>query len=175
MPRTISMFAIGITCLTLTLACRSEDQDLQRVDRVERNTRVIGTLKNGKKHGRWTKLLDGKLFRIEHYRDGKKHGPRYSWLDDTGEMTSDSMYANGYLHGRFRIFYRPGQLAELGWLSRGNRERTWCSWREDGSLEYIRTYQQDKIIREDIDPPGQCPVIFGDGARHTDPKDQDFR
>ena len=168
-------FLVSVFALVAGPSGCSKDSNLERVDRTEGDERIIGTLKDGEKHGRWTKLLDGKLYRITHWRDGKRHGPSFSWLDDEGPMTSDCMYVNDKLHGRYRIFYTPDQLAELGWLHKGRRERTWCSWNPDGSLEYIRLYQQDKLIREDLDPPGQCPVIFGEDRRHTDPEDKDFR
>lgn len=156
------------------LASCSRDDGLECMDRTEGNKRVVGTLKDGKRHGRWTTWSDGEMFQIEHYRDGKLHGPHRSWLDPVGPMTADGTYFADIPHGRTRVFYAPGRLSVLGWYSHGRRERTWCAWEPDGSLEYIRTYQQNKLIREQLSPPGQCPLIFGDGKRHLDPENADF-
>lgn len=150
----------------------SQGSNLERAEEITDDFHMVGTIKNGKKHGKWVTYSEGELWNIVHWRDGKVHGPYSWWLGDNGSMSSDGMHKNGVPHGRTRIFYRPGQLAELGWYRHGKRERTWCSWNPDGTLQYIKIFQQDKLMREDLNPPGQCPLIFGDGERHLDPKDK---
>lgn len=166
-------FILALALVALVLSC-SRDSGLDTVEQIDGNKRMVGTMKDGKKHGKWTTWFDGEVFEVEHWRDGKRHGPYHVWLDDKGPMTADGSYFDDMPHGRTRIFNAPGRLSELGWYSHGRRERTWCAWEPDGSLEYIRVYQEDRLMREDKSPPGQCPLIFGEGKRHLDPANTDY-
>lgn len=176
-PAGLSTHAIrilGVVVLMLQSSSCGDRDDYEDAQEWDGSIHWSGKTKDGRKHGPWIAVENGEIVEILHWRDGVLHGPRRWWYREKN-MYSDSNYDNGVLHGRRRFFYAPGRLGELVWYDRGKKVRTWCSWEPDGSLEYIREYQFDKLRREELRPPGECPVIFDDGARHLDQDDLDFR
>lgn len=153
------------------LGCWGSSEDIEYGHEVKGDKHSTGRLKHGKKHGPWTTVENGKTIDITHWRDGVKHGPsRTRFLDD---MYMDRFFENGKFHGRYRIFYEPGQIAEIGWYKRGIRTGYWCSWEPDGSMEYIRYYHRDVVRVEDKYPVGECPLTVAE-PRHLDPDDQNY-
>lgn len=129
-----------------------------------------GPLKHGKKHGVWTTVENGKITKVESWRDGVEHGPSRSWH---WSGYSDYMVINGKLHGRYRSFYDDGQIESIEWYKNYKRDGMWCSWWPDGSLEFIRVYEMGRWKTEARDPPGECPVVVAE-PRHLDPDDQNY-
>lgn len=164
---------VGVVVLMLLGSSCGDRENYEYAQEWQGSTHWSGTTKDGRKHGQWIAVENGVIVEIEHWRDGVRHGPFRRWNELN--MYIDGTWYNGVLHGRYRIFYGPRQLARLEWYSQGKKVRTWCLWEPDGSLEYIREYQFDKLRREELRPPGECPVIFDDGARHLDQDDLDFR
>ncbi len=167
------VLSVGLVCVSFVLAC-SRSSNLEKVDETEGTERRVGTLKNGEKHGQWTRYDSGALYEIEEWRDGVLHGPFRRFHDDRS-LLSDGVHRNGILHGRYRVFFENGHIAQLSWFDLGRRDQTWCEWHPNGALRRFVVYQDDKIIREQFDPPGTCPLVHGDGARHLDPKDTSYR
>ena len=151
----------------------STDSGLVPAREVEDPFIHVGMTRNGKKHGQWLTYTDGESFYIEHWRDGVRHGP-FRILGY--EMTYDGVFENGLVHGRYREFWdtRTRSLRRLQFYSHGKRERTWCEWDMDGKLTNIATYQEDELIREEDDPPGSCPVTYGNDRYHLDPDDRTY-
>ncbi|MEM9489235.1 MAG: hypothetical protein AAGC55_08825 [Myxococcota bacterium] len=162
-----------VVLVTLVGGCK--DSDLERVDiRGHYGDREIGTLKNGKKHGQWLRLFDGKKNRLDHWQDGVLQGLSQSWYDD-GAPLSDRWFENGQYHGRFRVFGTEGKLAELGWMRWHRRDGLWCEWYDDGRIKRIAQYHDDRFKWEELDPERPCPLTQGRGARHRDPADRSYR
>ena len=165
---------LGLLCLAtvaISDGCTT-DSGLKQVREVDGPFVHVGTMRHGKKHGQWQTYTDGKVTFVEHWRDGVKHGPFRGRQD---EVMSDGVYRNGMMHGRYREFWNTETrtLAILGFLSRNRRERTWCEWDMDGRLTRIAVYQQDRLMREELDPPGACPVTHSD-RYHLDPDDRTY-
>ena len=160
---------------TLVLALVACSSDLEKVDRLEGEWRVLGTLKAGKKHGKWLTLdPDGQKFELETWRNGYLHGMSMSWHEN-GTLQSDTVYRHNRGHGRFRIFYSDGRIAELGWWRKGRPIGTWCDWAPfTGKLEKITRYAGGRAKFVDDAPDGPCPLTQGDGRRHLDPTDANY-
>ena len=163
--------ALPVVCLAL-VACSS---DLEKVDRFKGEWRILGALKNDKKHGKWLKLdPDGNKHRLETWRNGYLHGMSMAWHEN-GALMSDTVYRHDRGHGRFRIFYDDGRIAELGWWRKGRPIGTWCEWDPfTGKLETITRYVRGRAKHVDDDPDGSCPLTQGDGRRHLDPTDANY-
>lgn len=170
----VSLLAVGL--LVMASACEAHgclsDDGLTRVEEVDGSWRQFGTTKDGKKHGQWLTYYESQLFEIEHWINGKRHGPFRTFYDN-GKVLTDGHFVQGNIDGRYRVFYEDGKLAELNWLDQGYKELTWCEWYPNGRVRRIALYQKDKLLREELDPPGTCPVVAGDGKRHFDYHDLD--
>ncbi len=161
--------------LSVLLAC-GDDSELQRVEYLDGGSRVIGALKNGKKHGQWLSTdADGRLEKLENFRNGVLHGPAREWYPDIPEYFVDQYYRHGKNHGRWRIFYDRSQIAEIGWFFKGWYKGTWCIWEPDGRVEKITEYRRGRIVREIDHPDWPCPVTEGPGRRHLDPDNTDYK
>lgn len=169
------MLTRGLLCLALVTVASGCTTDSGLVPAREEDEPFVhvGMMRNGKKHGQWLTYADGKANYLEHWRDGVRHGPFRGWFD---EVMSDGVFKNGVVHGRYRRFWntRTQTLAELRFFSHGKRERTWCEWDQSGRLTLIALFQEDKLMREEVDPPGACPVTHGDGRYHLDPDDRTY-
>lgn len=161
-------------CLcVLFVGCKSEES-LKRVEKVDGTIREVGTVKNGKKHGQWQTYFDNgrRIFEVSHWADGRRHGP-FRIYNENGTHGADGNFVRGVIDGRYRGFYDDGQIAEIVWYNHGQRERLWCEWHPDGRLQRIAEYNNDKLVREEHDPPGACPLLLGEGKRHLDISDID--
>lgn len=167
---------LGVWLVLICQGCSSGDclgsSHLTRVEEVDGALRYVGAMKDGQKHGQWITYDEGLLYEVKHYIDGKLHGPFRSYHEN-GALFSDGQFVRGILDGRHRVFRDNGQLLLLNWYNHGDRERTWCEWYPDGHLQRIAEYSADKLIREERDPPGTCPVTAGDGKRHLEYHDAD--
>ncbi len=168
---------LAVICSSIVLAgCppkQSDEREVMEAD--EYGSFSIGIRKKGKKHGTWlTYDKDGRPERMENWRHGIQHGPVRHWDVEDGMVRLDAMYKDGEMHGRFRVFWGPGKLSEIGWTRKGRRDRTWCRWRLDGSLKYIKVYDYERLLSVERDPTRPCPVIQGEGRRHLDTRDGNY-
>ncbi len=161
-------------CLGGSPGCR-DDSDIERIDKLEGEMRVVGKLENGKKHGQWLTFdRRGRLRAIHTYRKGALHGLTREWEEYPEGFFAEEYYRHGVRHGRYRVFYDEERIAELGWVRRGKATGTWCSWLPGGRLEKVVEYVDDWAAGEDMLPGWPCPLTQGDGRRHLDPGNTDY-
>jgi hypothetical protein len=129
--------------------------------------------KNGKYHGTFTTYHSNGQKSTQHdYRNHKAHGPGRGWhpngqrsyeitykndkpngtwihWHDNGQKQCKQEYKNGENHGTYTIWHRNGQKRlEINYKD-GKKHGIEASWDEQSNVNYIRHYENGKILRQD--------------------------
>ena len=101
-----------------------------------------GNYTNGKLDGKKErKMISGKIFREEHYKQGKRHGI-FKEYDEQGNLTHQDEYNNDKLVGESLWFYPTGIIRERWTYIGEDREERKIYW-ENGQL-YKLSYIGEK-------------------------------
>lgn len=84
---------------------------------------------------------NGRQFCAATYENGKMHGVLTEWSEE-GVMSLQMDVADGLAHGEFRSWWSNGTLKEVGRYVRGERQKGYKWFAQDGSLvqEFKRLY-----------------------------------
>lgn len=129
--------------------------------------------KDGKYHGTFTTYYsNGQECTQQDHRNHKAHGPGRGWHPngqrsyeitykndkpngtwihwyDNGQKQCKREYKNGENHGTYTIWHRNGQKRlEINYKD-GKKHGIEASWDEQSNVNYIRHYENGKILRQD--------------------------
>ena len=100
---------------------------------------VKGSMKNGKKEGKWVNYHSNGQLRIkENYKNGKLDGAWVEFHDD-GQLAFKGNYKNGKSEGACVAYYSNGQLRLKGNYKNGESEGAWVGFEEDGRVKEFMT------------------------------------
>lgn len=110
----------------------------------------------------------GKILLSEHYSKGKLNGEQKSYYED-GKLKSIVKYTNGRIDGVlvydknskikhesifkngtgiWKFYWSNGNLSEEGQYVSWKKDGVWKKYREDGSLDIVRTYSNGRLLNE---------------------------
>ena len=105
---------------------------------------TMNTWRDGDEEGKW------ELRSVDH----EQHGRQRYWRSD-GSLHHVETWVHGRMEGEYMLYYSNGQIAEQGTM-RGSdknhfdpkhvRTGEWSFWREDGTLDDVRTYREGKSV-----------------------------
>jgi len=129
--------------------------------------------KDGKYHGTFTTYhSNGQKSTQQDYENHKAHGPGRGWHPngkksyeitytnskpngiwthwyDNGQKQSKQEYKNGDYHGTYTMWYRNGQKRLEINYKESKKHGIEASWDEHRNVNYIRQYENGKILRQD--------------------------
>jgi antitoxin component YwqK of YwqJK toxin-antitoxin module len=85
-----------------------------------------------------------------HARDGSNYVPegRYTVLRENGRPLLELTYRDGVVHGPYVDFWSNGKVACEGQHQEGKQEGIWHFYNEDGAIQAIIQFKQDKVIND---------------------------
>lgn len=113
-------------------------------------------------------LRTGKILLLESYSKGKLNGEQKSYYED-GKLKSIVKYTNGRIDGvvaydknskikhesifkngtgTWKFYWSNGNLSEEGQYISWKKDGVWKKYREDGSLDIVRTYSNGRLLNE---------------------------
>lgn len=109
----------------------------------------------GPKQGEITTYSNGRIKSIETYEQGEKHGKATIYYEN-GRVKNIEIYVQGKISGTCKIFHKNGMLLATGsqngskWNEQKQREEgvmtgQWKFYREDGTLDDEREYDNDRV------------------------------
>lgn len=117
-----------------------------------------GSLKDGKKHGRWQgfdrsgrrvvtdEYRAGRLVKRIPFRAGKLHGKFDFWYPD-GSRHSIGEYRNGVPTGSWIRWWNNGRMKIRGQYLDGQKHGTWSWWCQDGHPLKQVEYRHGQVAR----------------------------
>lgn len=84
-----------------------------------------------------TRYESGGIKSVFQYDNGLPVG-YWKWFDRNGGLLKESRFAEGT--GYFFDFYKTGQAAVKGKLSKGERSGKWYFWDDSGKLQVVKEY-----------------------------------
>ena len=124
-----------------------------------------GKLKDGKKHGKWTRYYANGNKREEgKYAEGQKEG-RWTRYHKDGSRAVVCHYENDIYTGEISAYWPDGTLKQTGQFntyagkwSDGKKTGPWTDYAEDGETVWrVITYKNGSRTKEDDMPLGSCP------------------
>ncbi len=83
-----------------------------------------------------------KQLRIDgFFKDGKKHG-KWTYYYENGVLWSEGYFKNGEIDGKNKSYHLNGKIAVKGSFDEGVRIGKWYYYNEDGSLEKEVNYDE---------------------------------
>lgn len=87
---------------------------------------------------------NGRLKSVVKYLNGKIDGIKA--YDNNGKVRHESIFKNGT--GSWKFYWNNGSLFEEGEYVSWKKNGTWKRYREDGSLDIVRTYNNGRLLSE---------------------------
>jgi antitoxin component YwqK of YwqJK toxin-antitoxin module len=159
MSKNINNITIQIFCNVMVacmiLSCKQQEEKKEGKLIFEKpsniNTKVMGSIVNGKKEGLWISYTDsGKVSSFEIYINDSLTGETIGYFDD-GIISSHGTLKNGKREGEWIQYYSKDRIAEKGRYYHGNKIGVWEYYIEEGKLDKKIEYLNDgtKKIVED--------------------------
>jgi hypothetical protein len=86
------------------------------------NTGMLGTIRNGKMIGTWTRTVDNKLRGKGTFENG---AGTWTSFRANGTRLATGAFARSHAHGEWKIFHPSGRLAAIGRMRNGARDGQW--------------------------------------------------
>jgi len=91
---------------------------------------------------------NGKLRKLQHYKEGKEHGVCLKWWPN-GKLWHKKECINGELLGQRQLWYKNGQLKWNASYSASNKVHGSCTWyHANGQLRSKAQYKNDQLHGE---------------------------
>ncbi|HLF64686.1 MAG TPA: hypothetical protein VI603_13070 [Saprospiraceae bacterium] len=135
-----------------------------------------GYVLDGRKNGLWTDFyVDGRISLIQHFVDGKLHGPSLN-LDNRGQITAQAEYedgvldgikasykfgrpqeeipyVNGKIHGVMKKYYTNNKLMEEAEYKDNVQDGYYRHYNEEGVMDLEYVYKKGEKVSGGIVPP----------------------
>lgn len=106
---------------------------------------LLESYSKGKLNGEQKSYYDnGKLKSIVKYTNGRVDG--VVAYDENSKIKHESIFKNGT--GTWKFYWSNGNLSEEGQYVSWKKDGIWKKYREDGSLDIVRTYNNGRLLNE---------------------------
>ena len=86
-------------------------------------------------------VYDSDTLKIEHYKDGRLHGPRIEYFP-TGDVKKEVHYKEGKMHGPFLVYNEEGTLLQELSYEEGKKDGEWKYYYESGDILKIENWDE---------------------------------
>ena len=83
---------------------------------------------------------------------------KYYWFKGYKVFSTQGNYAGVLLDGVYKVFYKDGQLKELGLFKKGLKHKDWYSWNKLGDIQEHQKYRRGKSLNEPKKGKNKKPI-----------------
>ena len=94
--------------------------------------------------------VDNKFKEFRRYKKGQKNGKQLSFFLPEKTIHYIGYSMDNMIHGKFREFFRNGNLYQKGKMFRGTYDGKWKVYKENGDLKERYTYSKGELLRSNI-------------------------
>jgi antitoxin component YwqK of YwqJK toxin-antitoxin module len=125
------MKKISVVFLLLQISFYSYAQQIEEV----------GSYENGEKTGKWTTYVDGKVKKVEHFKNGNLNGDEIFYYEN-GQIKSKGNYTDDEPDGEHISYYENGKVETIEHYTEGKEHGQFLSFFENGKIEATANFKE---------------------------------